>query len=473
MSTTPPASALELPPEELRRFGYRIVDALLDYQQSLRDLPATGMLDWDSTAAARKSSFPEQGVPPDAALDHLLEEVFPHMMRPTHPRFFCFVPSPSNLVSVLAESLTSGINAFAGAWMEASGPAVIELATLNWLRETCGLPEQAAGVFVSGGSAANLTALATARRQRLNDEVNGAAVYYSDQTHSSVERALRVLGFQPAQIRKLPSDEAYRLSLPALAGAVREDRAAGKRPFCVVANAGTTNTGAVDPLGELAVFCREHDLWLHTDGAYGAAATLCEEGRRLLAGLGEADSLAIDPHKWLFQPFGLGCVLVRNGNLLADTFRIFPEYLADVHEQAGVNFCDYGVELTRSFRALKLWLSLQIFGVAAFREAMARGFALARFAEARLRQSPVWQIVSPAHMAIVCFRYAPAGHGDEELDRLNTRLARAMFQDGFAAVTTTVLRGRKTLRFCTINPRATESDIEQTVERLESLAAVR
>jgi glutamate/tyrosine decarboxylase-like PLP-dependent enzyme len=344
---------------------------------------------------------------------------------------------------------------------------------LNWLRETCGLPGQAAGVFVSGGSAANLTALVAARRQKLNDRLEGAAIYYSDQTHSSVERALRFLGFRPEQIRKLPSDESYRLSIPALANAVRDDRGAGRHPFCVVANAGTTNTGAVDPLRELAAFCREQDLWLHTDGAYGAAAALCEEGRRLLDGLGEADSLAIDPHKWLFQPFGIGCVLLRDGSLMADTFRIFPEYLADVHEQPGVNFCDYGMELTRSFRAVKLWLSLQVFGVAGFRDAMSRGFELARLAERRLRRSGEWEIISPAHMAIVCFRYAPAGRGEEELDRLNSRLARAIFHDGFAAVTTTMLRGRKVLRLCTINPRTTVDDIEQTIDRLEALASGR
>jgi glutamate/tyrosine decarboxylase-like PLP-dependent enzyme len=166
-------------------------------------------------------------------------------------------------------------------------------------------------------------------------------------------------------------------------------------------------------------------------------------------------------------------VLVREGGLLPETFRIFPEYLADVHAQPGVNFCDYGMELTRNFRAVKLWLSLQVFGVAAFREAMDHGFALARFTEARLRESDVWEVISPAQMAVICFRHAPPGRSDEELDRWNTRLARAMFQDGYAAVTTTMLRGRKVLRFCTINPRTTEDDVVKTIARLEELAAGR
>jgi aromatic-L-amino-acid/L-tryptophan decarboxylase len=471
MSTNTEAAPLELPPEALRKLGYRIVDALVDYQQALPQKKACEMLDWHATEEARNSGFPEDGVPADAALDYLLEEVFPPMMRPNHPRFFSFVPSPSNMVSALAESLMAGLNPFAGAWMEASGPAVLELATVNWLRQVCGYPEQAKGLFVSGGSAANLTALAVARRVHLNDETANSVIYYSDQTHSSVERALRILGFSSGQIRRIPSDENYRLSMGELVRAVRHDRLAGLSPFCVVANAGTTNTGAVDPLPELADFCGREYLWLHADGAYGAASALCERGRTLLHGLDRVDSLSIDPHKWLFQPFEIGCVIVREGNLLPETFRIFPEYLQDVHEQPGVNFCDYGIQLTRNFRAVKLWLSLQVFGVAAFRESMERGFALAEFAEEKLRGSACWEVIVPAHMAIVCFRHVRSGLDDAGLDAWNSRIAKAMFHDGSAAVTTTVLRGRKVLRFCTINPRTSEDDIARTIARLEELAA--
>jgi glutamate/tyrosine decarboxylase-like PLP-dependent enzyme len=189
-----------------------------------------------------------------------------------------------------------------------------------------------------------------------------------------------------------------------------------------------------------------------------------------LNGLGSADSLALDPHKWLFQPFEMGCVLVRDGQQLQDTFRILPEYLQDVHRGSGVNFCDYGIQLTRNFRALKLWLSLRLFGIRAFRDAIERGFELAEMAESRLKEQPRWEIVSPAHMAILCFRYVLPGMGLEDVNEFNRRLAQRVFRDGFATVTTTVLGGVTVLRMCTVNPRTTDEDIELTVKRLGELA---
>jgi len=301
--------------------------------------------------------------------------------------------------------------------------------------------------------------------------MSNATVYYSDQTHSSIDRALRVLGFAPEQIRKLPTDERFRLPVPALAREVAADRALGRRPFCVVANAGTTNTGAVDPLLDLARFCRDEGLWLHTDGAYGAAAVICEKGRRLLAGMEECDSLSLDPHKWLFQPFEIGCLLVRDGPMLKDTFRILPEYLRDAHRfEEEVNFCDRGIQLTRSFRALKLWLSLKVFGVVGFRQAVAWGFHLAEVAEKRLRQVPAWEILTPAQMGIVSFRHTPQGRGEDELDAINQRLANDITASGFAVIASTKLLGHTALRLCPINPRTTEDDIRETIARLEALA---
>ncbi len=276
-----------------------------------------------------------------------------------------------------------------------------------------------------------------------------------------------MLGFAPSQVRKLASDEQFRLRPAALEREVAADRALGRTPFCVIANAGTTNTGAVDPLPELARFCRRENLWLHVDGAYGAAAVICDEGRRLLAGLELVDSLSLDPHKWLFQPFEIGCVLLRDARILKDAFRIMPEYLRDVHRfEEEVNFCDYGIQLTRSFRALKLWLSLKAFGLEAFRAAVARGFELARIAEARLRESSCWEVVTPAQMGIVSFRYVEAGRSAEELDAMNERAAAGITASGFAVLASTTLLGRTTLRLCAINPRTTEEDIRETIARL-------
>ncbi|MCW5979303.1 MAG: hypothetical protein KIT09_14605 [Bryobacteraceae bacterium] len=464
------APALQLTDEATRALGYRIVDLLIDHHRALRDKPVTNVLDWETSRARLGEPFAEEGVPPEQVLDKLESDVFSTIMHVTHPRFFAFVPGPGNLVSAFADALASGYNVFAGTWMEGSGPAAVELATIDWLRQVCGLPEGAMGLFVSGGSVANLTALAAARHARLGDDFRSGVAYFSDQTHSAVERAFRILGFSPSQLRKVPSDERYRLPLAALHRQVAADRRGGLTPFCVVANAGTTNTGAVDPLAELARFCQAEGLWLHADGAYGAAAALAPRGRALLEGLEQVDSLALDPHKWLFQPFEIGCVLARRGDDLKDTFRILPEYLQDVHRWKAINFCDYGIQLTRGFRALKLWMSVRIFGVRAFREAIERGFALAEYAESRLRRDPVWEIVSPAQFGIVCFRYVPPRAGESDLNAVNLRLAELGFRDGFAALTTTVLGGRTVLRLCAINPHATEDDLDRTLARLKWLA---
>jgi aromatic-L-amino-acid/L-tryptophan decarboxylase len=370
---------------------------------------------------------------------------------------------------VMADALAAGFNPFAGNWLEGSGPAQVELVAIDWLREMCGLPETAGGLFVSGGSMANLTALAAARRATLGGRSDAAVIYFSDQTHNSIEKGLRVLGFAREQIRELPSDDFFRLPVESLSRAVAEDRANGKRPFCVVANAGTTNTGAVDPLDQLADLCRRENLWLHVDGAYGAAACLSERGRKLLAGIERADSLSLDPHKWLFQPFEIGCLLLRDARLLKKSFHTMTGILEDTKraEEEEINYYDYGVQLTRSFRALKLWLSIKSFGAAAFREAINYGFDLAEFAENILRQSGRWRIVSPAAMGIVTFRYVAEGCSENEINDVHRRMVEMMAEDGFAFANSTTLRGQTVMRLCTINPRTTEDDVRATVRQLE------
>jgi aromatic-L-amino-acid decarboxylase len=238
----------------------------------------------------------------------------------------------------------------------------------------------------------------------------------------------------------------------------------------VVANAGTTNTGAVDPLGDLATICRDNGMWLHTDGAYGAAAVLTEEGKAALAGLSGTDSLAIDPHKWLFCPFEIGCILVRDRGLLKNAFHILPDYMKDV-ERTGteVNFCDFGIQLSRNFRALKLWLSIKVFGLGAFREAVAGGIENARLAEARIRASRQWEIVTPAQLGIVSFRACLPGRSPEEIDSIHHRIVDRLTEEAYAFLSSTILSGRTVLRMCTINPTTTRRDIESTVEHLDRI----
>jgi aromatic-L-amino-acid decarboxylase len=456
---------LDFSPERMREIGYRVIDQIVEHLATLGDQRVGTKADPAQLRPALMEPIPEHPTAFETVLAQLERDVLRNTMHVNHPRFFAYVPGPSNYVSAMADAIVSGYNVFAGTWVSGSGPAAIELAVIDWLREICGFPSSAGGLFVSGGTMANLTALAVARHAKLGESAERATVYFSDQAHSSLEKALRVIGIAADNIRKLPSDKDYRLPVRDLAEAIDKDRTAGKRPFCVIANAGTTNTGAIDLLPELAHLCREQDLWFHVDGAYGAAAAASERGRALLAGLDLADSLSLDPHKWLFQPFEIGCVLVRDGSLLSDTFLILPEYLKDTHQHsAEFNFTDHGLQLTRGFRALKLWMSIKVFGMAAFRVAIDRGFQLAEFTEAFIRRMPGWEIVTPACMGIVCFRYTGAD------DAAHLGLVQTLLQDGFTLITSTVLRNRTVLRTCTINPRTTETDIQQSLDRLDSFA---
>ena len=457
-------SRISLSREEMRKFGYAVVDLLSEHFANVRDEPVGSKNDPARLIPLFDVDPPENGRDPTEILGQLEREVLPNNLHVDHPRFFAFVPGPNNFVSAMADAIAAGFQIFNGTWFGGSAAAALERGVIRWLARTCGLPSTAGGLFVSGGSMANLTALVAARHALLQDQTDGATVYFSDQTHSSVERALRVIGVLPEQLRKLPSDKNFRLSIQSLREAIANDRAKGLRPFCVIANAGTTNTGATDPLNDLADLCAKEKLWLHIDGAFGAAAILCERGRALLGGLERADSISLDPHKWLFQSFECGCVLVRDVALLRAAFQIKADYLRDVHRLTlEFNPADHGVQLTRSFRALKVWLSLQTFGVAAFRRAITRGFELAENAERELRARKGWEILSPAQMATVCFRF---GKNDE----VQTKLVDVTMNDGYTLLTSTELRGAVALRLCTINPRTTEQDIIGTVDRLDQLA---
>lgn len=463
-SLNPDRSRIALSREEMREFGYRVIDLLVDHFANVANGPVGEKGEPAKLLPLFNQDPPETGRDLNELLAQLDRDVFPNNLHVDHPRFFAFVPGPNNFVSTMADALAAGFNVFNGTWFGGSAAAAVELGVVRWLCRTCGFPDTAGGLFVSGGSMANLTALVAARNALLHDRVEGATVYFSDQTHSSVQRALHVIGFLREQMRKLPSDENFRLSVQALGEAIKADRAKGLRPFCIVANAGTTNTGAIDPLTELSELAKAEKMWLHVDGAFGAAAILSDRGRALLGGIKHADSISLDPHKWLFQSFECGCVLVRDMARLKSAFQIKADYLRDVHRnEAEFNAGDHGVQLSRSFRALKVWLSLQTFGVSAFRDAITRGFELAEIAEREFRARKGWEILSPAQMATVCFRF---GNRDE----LQSQLVDVMMQDGHALLTSTTLRGVASLRLCTINPRTTEQDLVSTVDRLDKFA---
>lgn len=454
----------------MREFGRQVVDLLVQRFVELRSTLVTRTAQPGTLDEILTASMPDEPQDLSQLLQQVVHQVYGQYGQTMHPRFFAFVPSPSNFISVMAESLVAGFNAFAGNWLEASGPTQMELATLAWLQRECGLPEEAGGIFTSGGSVANLTALAAARDAQLAGHLEGAVAFCSDQTHRAVDRAFHILGFRPGQLVRIPSDAHQRLPVAELAARIAADRASGLRPFCVIVNAGTTNTGAIDPLPEVAALCRQEQLWLHADGAYGAAAALTARGRELLAGLGEVDSLVIDPHKWLFQPYELGCVLVRDRRDLYRAFKMTGEYLQDVETIPDViNFYDFGPQMTRSAKALKLWLSLHAFGVQAFRAAIETGIRNAETAAEIIRETPGMELTTPPQLGVVTFRFAPPNTDDATAEAANRAIVHRGLTDGYATVTSTVLGGRSVLRLCTINPRITDDDLHGTIARLRGL----
>jgi len=332
----------------------------------------------------------------------------------------------------------------------------VENTVVSWVAEMLGLPSQTEGVLLSGGSMANLTGFCVAR-----SEVGRGVAYLMDQTHASLPRNLRQMGLNDEEIRILPSDETLRLSPEVLSAAIEEDIGKGRKPMMVVATAGTTNTGAADPLEAIADICEQHGLWLHVDGAYGAPAAITRAGREVLTGLERADSVVLDPHKWFFQPYDLGMCFVTRPGALDRCFAMDPEYLKDVQADNEVNYGNRSLELTRRSRALKLWMSLRTYGADAFREGVAHGIALAEEAERQLREAPeTWEVLSPAQLGIVCFALNGADAAD------HAKRAKRLSESGFATVSTTSLHGRPALRLCTINPLTTVKDIQLTLEHL-------
>jgi aromatic-L-amino-acid decarboxylase len=453
---------LGLTVEQMRKLGYQTVDMLVD-ELSKRSVPAL------RRSAASDLRARLDGAPPRAprAWDDLMREmqddVLSSISRLAHPAYFAFIPACSTFPGALGDLITAAMDIDASMWMSAAGPSQVELTVLDWFKEWIGYPSEAAGVLVSGGSAANLTALACAREALLGPMTDRVVAYASDQSHSSVARASRVMGFRPDQVRVLPTDESHRIRLDAVVGAIEADLEAGLQPLVVAANAGATNTGAVDPLAELAEVCHEHGMWLHVDAAYGGFAALTERGRRRLAGIELADSVTLDPHKWLYQPIECGCVLVREGRLLSEAFTIDPDYLADRLSDE-VNFSDLGLQLTRASHALKVWLSLNYFGTDAFRAAIDRSLDLALLAEQRVRDTPTLELLSPASLGIVCFRRRFDGVSDEdEIAALNAELIGSFERTGRGLVSSTRLHGKYAIRMCVMNHTTGPDDVTDTL----------
>ncbi len=464
---------MELAEEEFKRLGYRAVDLAAAYLSGLPDRAVFQRMTEEQRQALMQMPMPSAPMAGDEILQCIAERILPFPMGNGHPRFFGWVNSPPAAMAVITEMLATAMNPSCAGGDHAD--VYLEHCVVRWLMEMLSFPtEGSAGHLVSGGSAASLTALAAARtmaHRRLGIDVRREGVagklrlYASTQTHSCVQKAVELLGMGSDSIRWIATDGDFRISVDELRLALREDRRDGWRPFCIVANAGSVHTGAVDPLDALASLAEQEGLWLHVDGAYGAAGILDPATRRLFAGIERADSIALDPHKWLSTPIECGCVLVRDGALLRSTFALVPAYLQTEAGKGAGNlpwFSEFSVQQTRAFRSLKLWVTLVHAGRANLERQISRQIALARYLENRIETIPGLELLSRGKLSIVCFRLAPAILAGEEeaLRALNKRVMERVQEQGEAFLTGALLDGRFALRACILHYGTQKKDID-------------
>jgi glutamate/tyrosine decarboxylase-like PLP-dependent enzyme len=460
------ASDFDLDPEEVRRLGRLAADCVSEHRARLTERPVFGKV--GPGAGAFDIPLPETGRPAEEIIAFVREHVMPRPMGNSHPRFFGFINATADPLGTVADYMASAMNP--NCWGGDHAAIHVENRVVRWLSELMGFPSAAQGILASGGSMANFIALAAARRAMTDGDVRAEGlgsgprlvVYASDQVHSCVDKAVDLLGIGTRYLRKIPADDRFRLPMDALAEAVAADRARGLRPAIVVGTAGTVNTGAVDPLDALADFCARERLWFHVDGAYGAMARLAPSLLPLFAGIERADSLAADPHKWLYVPYEAGATLVRDGHRLADAFRRFPEYLASDPESPFPGpawFAERGPELSRGFKALKVFMGLLRHGRSGYAAAIERDVALARFLSDEVDRRPGLERLAPTTLSIVNFRYLAPGAAPERVDAVNRQIVNRLVGSGSFFLAPTILKGRASLRVCIVNFRTTEDDL--------------
>ena len=411
---------------------------------------------------------PEEGRPAEEVIEQATRDILPFATRLDHPRCFGFVPSSPTWPGILADFIAAGYNNNPCTWLVASGASQLELVVLDWIRRWIGYPEGAGGLLMSGGSSATLNAFVAMREAAEYPE--RATVYMSDQSHTALNQAAMIVGIRQECIRVIPSDKHGRLDMNALERAVTEDRCAGFTPIGVAANAGTSGMGAIDPIEAVADYCEKEDIWMHVDAAYGGFAVVTERGKRLLRGIERADSIVLDAHKWFFQPYEAACLIVKDVGTLERTFSVKPDILQDtIWRDRHPNFTDRGLQLSRSSRALKLWMSIQTFGMAAFRRAVLQGMELADRAEEYVRASPILEILTPVSLSILCFRVNPsdADFDEETLEEINRTVLARVFWEGPAFISSTMVKGTFALRLCIVNHTTTWEDVRETLKDME------
>ncbi len=457
---------LEPDGEQRRHLADKTVAHALDYLDRIPEAPSNNP--WEEVFAQRLNpEFPETGRDVDALLSYFGQCVNRPGFTTTSPRFMAYIPGGGLFHSALGDFLAAVSNKYSGFASASPGAVRLENACTAWLAKVIGYPESSAGTLTSGGSLANLTAIVTAREVR--DVDGGGAVYMTRFVHHCVDKALHIAGRGRAPMRLIATDDRCRMSLAALEQAIERDLADGIRPWLVVASAGTIDTGSVDPLEAIAEVCERNGIWFHVDGAYGGLFALCDEGRQKLRGIERADSVALDPHKTLFLPYGTGAVLVRDGNQLLHAFSASADYIRPLGEsEVGPSPADLSPELTRHFRALRVWLPLQLAGVAAFRAAQQEKLTLARYFHARMSELPGFDSGPPPDLSVVAFRYAPDG-GDA--DEPSERLLQHLQQEGRVMLSGTRIDGRFYIRCAILSFRTHAAHVDEVIDALARGAA--
>jgi aromatic-L-amino-acid decarboxylase len=475
--------------ESLRALGHRMVDDMLEYAKTVRQRPP-----WqhapDEVRAHFRGPLPLDPQPPEEIYAEFLEYILPYPVGNIHPRFWGWVFGTGTVLGALAELLAASMNIGASGGLAYHSANYVEKQVIDWFKEMLGFPTSASGLLTSGCSAANLIGLAVARNTKAGydlrrEGLRGApykmTLYASEDIHSSVQKAVELLGLGSRALRVVPVNNDCRINLAALKARIARDRREGHRPFCVVGAAGTTNTGAVDDLDALADICQEGDLWLHVDGAYGAWAALAPGARHLVAGMERADSLALDLHKWMYMPYEIGCVLVRHEQAHRSAFSLTPAYLVHGQGDRGLSgrdlpwLSDYGFQLSRGFRALKAWMSLKEHGRRKYGRMIQQNIDQAQYLAELVDAAPELERMTPVALNVVCFRYVVASLDEAALEALNKQIEVELQERGIAVVSGTVVRGRYVLHVVNTNHRSRREDlsalVRETIRLGQELAA--
>ena len=467
--------------EEIQRIGYRVVDLIADHLSTLPSEPAFNPVPPALARQFLSTPAPADPVSPDEVLRLFQDTIEPYPFGNGHPRFWGWVNSPPAVMGVFADALAAAMNPSCAGGNHAA--IYVEHQVLTWFREMLGFPATSMGLLVSGGSMATMTALAVARHTKsgVDVRVNGLrdarapfAFYLTSEAHSCARKAIELLGFGSASIRTIATDVDYRMKVDALEAALEDDRARQVRPIAVVATAGTTNTGAIDDLDAIATVCRRYDVWLHVDAAYGGPAILSTEYGHALRAIAKADSVALDPHKWMFVPVEAGMVIVRDADAMRSAFSLVPPYIRQAGSAGEVYgppwFSEYGFQQTRGFRALKVWMAMHQFGLTGYRAAIEENITLANYLADRIFSARDLTLMAQPSLSIVCFRFVDPSLADEPATAaLNRALLERLQLSGEAFLTGTELRGRFVLRACIVNYRSTREDIDRMLEAVRRL----